>query len=231
MGLTFASAPATAGTVTLPDGCTAYVTIQQRQCMVTHHYRCTDDPDGHQWRVDITTDGPNYTAQIDRETQWIYSRDLLRGDEETLVPDPADPASLSDLLRHDLDAWDFETVDQNGARKRFVGFDQITGTTAIDGVNLLVTRSQIEATDETGLRLWGADGQQFLHPDWRIFMFGQEAYIEIDGSRTEYDHTPVQFIFPGEQGFLSDTPQYDCNTFMSRRDARPGAAQLMEVSQ
>ncbi|MBL9054404.1 MAG: hypothetical protein JNN02_11810, partial [Tabrizicola sp.] len=46
-----------AGTWTPPDGCEAYVTVQSRGCIVSHHYRCEGYPAGDQWRVDMGQEG------------------------------------------------------------------------------------------------------------------------------------------------------------------------------
>ncbi|MGB1235124.1 MAG: hypothetical protein ACPG5U_05275 [Planktomarina sp.] len=231
IAFTLVSGPATAGTIPIPNGCTAYLTVQQRQCLVTHHYICEGDPAGHQWRVDVTDAGMTYAAKIDAETQWVYSLDLFGGREETLVDNPADPASFSSLLDAEIDTYDFQTQTQDGVTTRFYGFDRINGTTAIDEVDLLTSDFEITSEDADGAVLWSATGNQYVSPEFRMFFFGTDTTTIADGAVSNTDHTPVNFIFPGEQGFLSDTPDYDCNTTMSRWDAQPDAADLMEVSQ
>jgi len=179
---------------------------------VTHHYRCDADPEGYQWRVDLDGSGLTYAAQIDFETQWIYSIDLASGTEDFLEPDADDPASFSELLANDLDTWDFRTRDNDGTITRFRGFDRLTGDVAeIDGVALLRAEGQIEASGLDGDVQWTATGAQYISPEWRIFLFGQDTWSTPDGAEIMQDHTPVEFIFPGERGFLANTPRYDCN--------------------
>ncbi len=204
-----------AGQVSLPAGCTAFVTVQQRQCLVTHHYTCDADPAGHQWRVDLTDQGVTYVAQIDREAQWVYSLDFFSGTEERLTENPVDPASMDDLLAGEVDTWDFQTIQADGTTTRFYGYDLKTGTATIDGVDLLTTEAEITAETSEGEVLWSAKGSQYVHAGWRMFLFGTDTYVSADGTETFIDHSPVDFIFPGEPGFLSEDPSYDCEVVMS----------------
>ncbi|MEO0358713.1 MAG: hypothetical protein AAF386_10555 [Pseudomonadota bacterium] len=212
------AAPARAAQVALPAGCEAFVTVQQRQCLVTHHYTCQGDPEGHQWRVDLTDEGMVYVAQIDNQAQWIYSLDLFSGREERLVTPAADPASMDDLLAGEIDTWDFQTASADGESTRFFGYDLTSGTTQIDGVDLLITEAEITAESASGETLWSAKGSQYVSTDWRMFLFGVDTYTNADGESWAIDHTPVDFIFPGEPGFLTDDPSYDCDVVMSSFD-------------
>lgn len=197
----------------VPDGCTAYMTVQQRSCLVTHYYTCAADPEGHQWRADVGLDGPFFLSQIDRETQWILSIDLDAKTREVLLPDPADPASFSDLAATGLDAFDFTIEANNGDKTRVVGFDRLTGQeVVIDGVPLLEAENQVTLTDvKTGDVKWSATGREYISLKHRLFLSGTGTYTLPDGDEVTSDDRPVEFDFPGDPGFLADKPKYDCN--------------------
>jgi len=197
----------------VPDGCSAYMTVQQRSCLVTHYYTCEGEPEGHQWRADVGVDGPFFLSQIDREAQWILSLDLGAGTRETLVPDPADPASFTELSTTGLDTFDFTIVADNGDETRVVGFDRLTGSEVIvDGVTLQEVENQVALTDaKTGDLKWSAVGQEYISLKHRLFMSGIGTYTTPDGDETSSDDRPIEFAFPGDAGFLADKPIYDCN--------------------
>ncbi|OYW58664.1 MAG: hypothetical protein B7Z31_07235, partial [Rhodobacterales bacterium 12-65-15] len=46
--------------------------------------------------------------------------------------------------------------------------------------------------------------------DWRLFFAGPSE-TEIDGEWLAVDGSPVEFIFPGEPGFLASQPIFDCD--------------------
>ncbi|MGV6840141.1 MAG: hypothetical protein ACWA40_08110 [Planktomarina sp.] len=219
-----------AGTMPLPEGCTAFLTVQQKQCLVTHHYTCKNDPEGHQWRVDINEGGMSFAAKTDAEAQWLYSVEIFSGREETLVEGAKDPSSMTELLADKLDTWDFETTTPDGEVTRFHGYDQITGEATIDEVDLLTSYARIASTDGKGTINWHAEGTQYVSPKWRLFFFGTDTYTDGDGSTVETDHTPIDFIFPGEPGFLADAPAYECNVMNTGGSAAPQSPDQMEGS-
>jgi hypothetical protein len=59
-----------------------------------------------------------------------------------------------------------------------------------------------------------SSGNQFIHPDWRLFFSGTEEWDFGDGP-IPVDGSPRQFIFPGEKGFFSTRPVFDCNVITS----------------
>ena len=58
-------------------------------------------------------------------------------------------------------------------------------------------------------------GNQFLSRDRRLFFGGIETTVLPSGEAFEADRSPREFINPGEPGFLSMTPRYDCGEIMS----------------
>lgn len=212
-----AAAPAAAQqTFALPEGCDAYVTVQLRSCTVQHHFVCSGDPAGHQRRVDLEQDGLVYAGVVDAETQWIESAHLLAGHTERLAPGPADPARLSELMEVGEDSYDFRTLSSEVGETRYVGRDRLTGgIETIDGVPLHRTAFEIVAYSEGGAELWRAEGNEFVSTEWRIFL-GGTGTVTTPGESRDYDDTPVEFIFPGEPGFLSANPKHGCGMMMSR---------------
>ncbi len=205
-------------TFSLPAGCTAFVTVQNKSCEVEHHFTCTGDAAGMQRRVSLDEQGMTYAGQIDAEAQWIASFHALAGITEMLEPDPADPASLDELFALKLDTWDFRTLSAEVGETRYVGQDSLTGRqVTIDGVVLDETAYQITAFDGAGNEIWAAQGNEYVSRTWRMFLSGISTITTPDET-FPMDGTPVEFIFPGEPGFLSTRPKYDCGLAISSAD-------------
>ncbi len=197
-------------TFALPAGCEAFLTVQSKGCMVTHYFTCEGDPEGWQRRVDMVMDGPTYAATVDTETQWIESADLSSGVMERLEKEPRDRASFSVLIEEGTDTYDFRTLSDQVGEQRYVGFDALTGVTqVIDGVALDQTEYKVTAYDAAGEVMWESEGRQWISRDYRMFLSGQSAYTSPRGD-FEVDNTPVDFILPGEPGFLGLWPRHDC---------------------
>lgn len=211
------AAPAAAqDRMSLPSGCEAYLTVQLNSCVVSHHFTCADEPKGHQRRVDVIEDGVVYSGLIDFETQWLRSYYPFSDDYEELLPDPADPASFTELVETGADTYDFRTRSSIWGEQRYVGQDNLTGEqVVIDGVTLLRTEYRIRQIDESGDVVWRATGSEYISEEWRMFLSGTgEAWTPEDGSYS-VDDTPVEFVFPGEPGFLTMRPKYGCGAIMS----------------
>lgn len=213
------AAPAAAQDVfTLPAGCNAYLTVQNESCQVEHHFTCQGDPTDHQRRVSLDERGLTYAGEIDHEAQWIGSVHVLSGHTERLAPDPADPASLSELIATGVDTYDFETLSDEIGTTRYVGQDSLTGRqVTIDGVTLDETAYQITAYDAAGDVVWESQGNEFISRDWRMFLSGTSTVTTPNGTFDANDR-PVEFIFPGEPGFLSARPKHGCGVAISSAD-------------
>ena len=202
-------------TFSMPAGCTAYVTVQKRGCVVSHLFRCEGDPAGYQRRADMTEAGLTYVGVIDAETQWIESYYAGSGQTDTLAPDPIDVASLSELMETGFDSWDFRTLTDGALVTRHQGSDRLTGrVVTIDGVALEETAFEATVLDEAGIQLWRLEGTEYISRDWRTFLSGTRTMTMPDETY-DTDYTPVAFIFPGEPGFLGSQPRYDCSVVMS----------------
>lgn len=208
-----------AQTFTLPAGCEAFVTVQSKDCNVSHHFICEGDPDGHQRRADLDENELVYVGRIDSEAQWIESFHLRSGHSERLGA-ASDPASFTGLLADNRDTWDFVTESDEIGPTRYVGEDRLTGEeVVIDGVTLMRTEYEIVAEDGAGNEIWRATGREFASRDWRMFLSGESSYVTTNDT-FETDGSPMEFIFPGETGFLSVNPKYGCGEMMSFLDQR-----------
>lgn len=209
--------PAFAGSFVAPEGCTTYLTVQSRGCNVSNHYICTADPAGHKWRADFDQEGPFFLSRIDDETQWIESIDLGDMVTQRLDPNPEDPASFTDLSETGRDDFIFELSKDNGEHSKVRGFDRLTGqTVTIDGVTLDVTEFEYTETDDAGTVLRRARGNEYISREWRMFFSGASQWDDGEGSWLPLEGHPVKFFRPGDKGFESTQPIFDCDAVLSQ---------------
>lgn len=217
IGLAPAPVLAQAGpTFVVPSGCEAFLTVQSRECTVAHYWTCAAEEDGLFWRVSVDADGPFYLSQSDTQYRWLQGFSL-RSDSQSALISEVDPASLDELFATGRDDMEF-TLErtENGVtfERTYEGFDAVTGTEVeIDGETLMLTEFAYEFETEDGTRR--TFGNQFLSQDRRLFFGGIETTVLPSGEAFEADRSPREFINPGEPGFLSMTPRYDCGEIMS----------------
>ena len=230
--LTLPALSASAANFTPPDGCRLEVTVQNRGCTVSQHYRCSGDAPGDQWVVYFTPDGARYQSRIDRETRWMESTDLPSGLVDTLEPGARDDASFSTLLQTGADDFDFWTSSSNGERLHHVGRDELTGEKVdVDGVELELTRFQLTTYSEAGDVLIEREGQQFISRAQGRFYGGVERSSDWTGAVENTNDSPVSFSFPGQPGFGSTKPEYDCDLQMVRGGKPDLLRQLMSFKE
>ena len=202
-----------------PVGCEGTLTVQSRDCSVTHVYVCGADAPGVTWSVTFDAEGPVFVDKIDYETQWLETYNVIDGVRETLILPADDPASLTELLDSGIDSYDFR-LDTPEGDVRVVGFDQIVGeTTTIDDEPLLPMVFEGRYEDATGVFM-PVSGTQYVSSRHRRFFAGTFVTTE-GGDTTEWDASPVEFIYPGEPGFFDTTPRYECNPTLARFAPEP----------
>lgn len=223
--LLWLSTPIFAGTFIPPDGCTANLTVQSRGCNVSHFYTCEKDPGGNQWRADFGADGLYYLSMIDAETQWLESYEMNGSsaeplNKETLDAGAKDPASLSGLISTGIDTFDFNLTKSTGEKTHVVGFDQLTGKTAvIDGETLQQTEYEFTQTDASGKVIRHFTGHEYISELYRTFFAGSSKGQAEDGSWLTVEGAPVTFIKPGEPGFGATVPLFECDDQMTQNQA------------
>ncbi len=196
-----------------PEGCVGVVTTQNRDCFVNNIYTCEGDAPGTSWRLMFDREGPVFLSQIDYETQWLKSYDMFPPAQDALRQPADDPASLTELLETGVDTYDFVMAGPQGVT-RVVGFDRLTGEDAvIDGEPLLGT--EFKARHETAMgSVVQAEGREFVSVKHRRFFPGQTTLTFSDGTEA-HDRTPIDFIYPGEPGFFSRIPLYECEASLA----------------
>ena len=213
-------APALAGTWSAPEGCEVFMTVQAKACRVSNHYRCTADAPGDQWRADFDQEGVFFYSRIDSEGQWVESYSLNPTVRQVLDPVRADSASFSELLASGIDTWDFGMSRDDGTASGAQGYDRLTGrTVVIDGITLSETEVDFIESDVMGNVIRRSRGNEYIHPDWRLFFAGPGETDLGDGQWLPIDGSPVEFIFPGEDGFLATQPKYDCDVLSAEATA------------
>lgn len=207
------AAPAAAQTISLPANCSAFLTVQSQSCSVAHHFTCAGDPEGYRHRVEFYGDGYDFVSTIDADGQWMASNDVYGGGYEVLGAVVTDPLSVSGLIETGRDTMDFTQEHSNGAVTRYVGDESMTGaTTVIDGITLLDAAYELAAFDATGAEIWRSTGTEFISPGWRLYFSEVTTWFEAGYDPNVVPGAPVDFIRPGEPGFLSTVPLYDCDT-------------------
>ena len=218
MVLTVAAMPVAAQEFTVPNGCTAFLTVQNRDCTVDHHFRCDADP-AQKHRASFDETAMVYLGTVDAETQWISSSHISGGYTEKLGSNPVDPASFSELITTGADSYDFKTTSAEIGTTRYVGRDTLTGNTrVVDGVTLDETVYEITAFASDGAMIWSSKGNEYINRDMRLFFSGTSK-VTTPTNTFDSDATPAQMIQPDALGFLSIKPKFGCGALMSAAPA------------
>ncbi|SLN70964.1 hypothetical protein ROA7023_03489 [Roseisalinus antarcticus] len=198
---------------TPPQGCTGTLTVQYTSCMVTNVWTCDDEPDGMQWVAMFGPDGPSQVRQVDAEFQWLVTYYFNPSGTRRMQTPAPDPESLTELFATGYDTYDFTVVPEGSAPLRYVGFDEITGDTVIDGEPLKTTSFGMTVYDTGGNAIYSLSGNQYASERHRLFFLGESWDPSAPADVT--DSAPMEFIYPGEAGFFSPNPLYGCDMMMS----------------
>ena len=197
-----------------PAGCFGVLTTQNRGCVVNNIYKCEQDNPGESWRVMFDREGPTFFSKIDYQAQWLESYDPFSEEPDVLRLPAVDPANLTELFNSGIDTFDF--VQTSGQKMtRIVGFDQLTGTDVIiDGEQLLGTEYNVryQSTVDQDLNV---NGYEYVSVKHRRFFSGIATLTQGDDVE-DRDHTPIKFIYPGEPGFFTKTPLYECEASLAQ---------------
>lgn len=217
--------PALAATFTPPSGCRLEATVQNRGCTVSQYYRCDGDAPGDQHSAVFGREGLLHLSRIDAETRWMESSNPGSGITDRLVDEAENHASFSNLLATGRDDFDFWTESNNGERLHHRGFDILTGEeVSINGVELERTEFELTTRDAAGQVLITRKGGQFISRAFGRFYGGVETQSDWTGQSRRTDDSPVLFAFPGQDGFASTTPRFDCEQLMTALERKGGAS-------
>jgi hypothetical protein len=202
---------ASAQSFSVPEGCEGVLTVQQNGCVMVNVWECKADPEGDKWIALIGEGGLFSVQHVDREFQWLASY-KTSGTETLEIPAP-DPASMTDLIENGVDTWEFVVNKPDGA-ERNVGFDALTGLEVIiDGEPLLQTEFQGKTLTIDGVELDDSAGRQFISVKHRLFFFSENWDTATPDDVV--DMSPVEFIYPGEDGFFTQRPKFECGVIES----------------
>ena len=96
------------------------------------------------------------------------------------------------------------------------GFDKLTGNTVtIDGVTLDETEFDHEETHDAGNILRRARGLEYISREYRMFFSGASEWDDGSGNWLPMEGSPVKFFKPGDKGFESTQPIFDCDAVLS----------------
>ena len=213
-----------AGRFIPPAGCTLELTVQSLGCQVSQHYTCPEDTPGDQHAVHFDREGMSFHSRIDAETRWLESHYLRHNLTEWLVPEAQSHASFSRLVETGRDDMDFWTIDNNGTRIRYTGYDLLPGDSAvIDGEPLQTTRFELTARDINGEMIHTRRGEQYISIELGRFFGGRESGTDWTGAAIKGDDTPMTFRRAGQSGFGATVPQFGCEEMLSDAGIPPAA--------
>ncbi|MCO4848204.1 MAG: hypothetical protein KC448_09560 [Yoonia sp.] len=203
-----------AQTLTVPDGCEGVLTVQQRGCVMVNVWQCEADPAGDKWIALIGEGGVFSIQHVDREFQWIEA--FKPSGTETLEQPAPDPSSITELLENGIDTWEF-VLNKPDSAERNVGYDALTGLEVIiDDEPLLQTEFEGKTLSGDGTEIDNGAGRQYVSAKHRLFFFGESWNPATPDDVV--DLSPVEFIYPGESGFFSERPKFECGVIESRFD-------------
>lgn len=201
-----------AQSLSVPQGCEGVVTVQQHGCVMVNVWQCEADPEGDKWIALIGESGLFSIQHVDREFQWIEA--YKSSGTETLKQPAPDPSSLTELLENGIDTWDF-VINKPDIAERNIGYDALTGLeVTIDGETLLQTEFEGKTLSMDGVEIDASAGRQYVSTKHRLFFFGENW--DSGTPDDVVDLSPVEFIYPGENGFFSQRPKFECGVIESR---------------
>lgn len=198
-----------------PSGCTGKLTVQYQGCFLSNIWTCEGDAEGEQWIALFAQDGPYQVRKVDREFQWLQTFYMNPPSTEVMQTPVPDPENLTELFATGEDLYDFTIQESGGSAVRYQGYDRLPGeAVVIDGEPLLRTEFSYQAMTPEGEVLYSRMGRQYVSEKHRLFFFGS-VWDPANGEGAAEDTSPVEFIYPGEPGFMSSNPKHGCGEMVS----------------
>ncbi|NSX54038.1 hypothetical protein [Parasulfitobacter algicola] len=213
------AAPAAAQSFNVPDGCTGFLTTQNRSCTVTHYFTCEGDAEGYRQSYTYTQQGRSHHLTFDADFNWIKMNNL-RWDHQFMPRNLKQ--SLDSLEKLQTEGSyrfndDFLHVAQGQTYEVvWSGENTLTGTSVtVDGEDMLEVSHLSHFYDSNNAPYIKYEGVQLFWAKENLYMGGR--WIDQDTGEVG-NNTPVDLIRPDEPGFDVATPAYDCDTLISSAD-------------
>lgn len=206
--------PTLAKDFTPPEGCNTFLSVQNKGCTVSLLWRCDVAPEGDFSEASFGPDGLETLVNYSAGYQWLDTIYIWDSSREEFLPPAADPIDVDDMLATGIDTYEFSMrrSEPDGSYDiRVTGADQLTGQTlGVDGYTLDLVQTRLEIVNENGVVEYRSEGTQFFSRTLGHFFLGTEDVEFENGERATFDSTPVDIILPGEPGFGSTVPLYEC---------------------
>lgn len=198
--------------MTLPAGCSGFMTIQLENCTVLNHWRCTADADGTYWVA--TVDETQTETKRNHMNGLNFLRATYRSGQKVEVIRDNDPEDFRVLMETGIDTYDnYSRLAGQTNTTRTHGQSVLTGeTVAVDGVLLHEVRSTSQFTSATG-RTSKKVVMQYVMDGLPIWVPNQ--VLGDQPGEVVKQFGPVDFIWPEEDGFMSMVPKVNCNIPLS----------------
>ena len=189
--------------------CVGIYSIQKRSCVVENIYRC-ETPAGVLWRKEeFEADESMNLEVLTEDGQILYAADSVEGPFVSGLIENTDPLSVRDMLASGVDYYDHIVrlhlpifVDPINAPLQG-RLQNLNEQVEIDGI--VFDRARMD------IKIWVNAAEINGYEDWYIDRAtGAFAYGETKIFNKLYAQEPVQVIKPGEPGFMSERPLYDC---------------------
>jgi hypothetical protein len=195
------------GLVTPGSDCQATMTVQIRGCMVRTVMLCAPAKGaGPRIVVVQAHDNGQLIYLLDDDFQTLQIEDPSYGNN-TVTDMSGDMFSIRALLTTGSDSFAFSVTNEDGSRGTLGGTRVLTGEVVmIDGREQQLVKSVVSASypDQSQER---RSETSFYDPALGVLLLGS---VHVEGMGEVVDFTPVDFIGPGEAGFLSTIPTEGC---------------------
>ena len=213
-GLSAGVWPAFAAELDLPEGCVPYLTVQSVDCEVDIYMRC-DKPSGQYIR--IQNYAPHGLDTIEEATDdWsiLFSVDVERKTGLVVRQGPQTPISGAAMLSDGLTEFEYP-VDFYFDRPapyavQMTGIFRMTGeTVVVDGHELMVLENRIRVEIPPPLGPLETIQAGYYSADLDAYMEGSGS-LRLGQNVTPIEAGPARFALPGEPGWLSLKPLFNC---------------------
>lgn len=194
-----------------PETCAPRLTVQAVDCTVTHYATCETDGGGGVMQVRFNGAGVRETQILDADNHplRIFSGAVDLAFDQTT---PADRMSSSVLLSEGADGYAFTMSSARGPIRRmtFFGNDELIAEPfSANGFSFQKLRGRYVRTLHLngGTVTIAVEAEQYVAETFGFFVPIKETQTQMS-RKVMSDQTPVDFLKPGDAGFLSARPLY-----------------------